>query len=246
MENTILITITGTWVSSHYSNWIECETTWVPKMREKGFKVIYLMSNPHLDKNYELVGNFFFAKCPDTLESIYYKNHYHISKYLLKETNYQYRFHVDSDTFVHPDRVIDIFKEYTIVNPKDYVGCVTPYPGLNTNFLNKIEINEPNYYASGGSGFLISRRSMKYMVGLFNEEEYETLADCDKITGEILYKEGIRLWHDSRFLFESPYKLIIDNSENLPNPFVGDPNSFLAVQHYCNGHMKEIMELLNL
>jgi len=27
-------------------------------------------------------------------------------------------------------------------------------------------------------------------------------------------------------------------------PFVGDKDSFMTVQHYCNGHMQEIMEML--
>ena len=46
LNKKVLITITGTWAKTHYKNWIECETTWVPKLREKGFEVLYLMSNP--------------------------------------------------------------------------------------------------------------------------------------------------------------------------------------------------------
>ena len=33
---------------------------------------------------------------------------------------------------------------------------------------------------------------------------------------------------------------------NLGIPFIGDKDSFLAVQHYCNGHMQEIMNKLEL
>jgi len=245
MKKTI-ITITGTWVKSHYSNWIECETTWVPKMREQGFEVIYLMSNPYLQDDYELIGNFFFAKCSDNLEKIYYKNHHFISKYILEKTDYEYRLHVDSDTFIHPHKINYFLEDHTEISPKDYVGCVTPYPGLNPNILNIFEISDPNLYASGGSGFLLSRNSMKIMVENFNENEYQDLSSCDKITGDILFRNGIKFWHDSRFLFDSPWKIKMENSGPTLIPFIGYDNSFLVSQHYCNGHMKAIMDLLKI
>lgn len=244
--NSVLITITGTWNESHSTNWMECEMTWVPKLREKGFTILYLMSNPYLDKPYERIGNFFFARCVDDLNQIYYKNHYYISQYVLNNTSFTHRFQIDSDTFVHPERFVKLVNDYTSENPRDYVGCVIPYPGMNVNDLNKKEINESGYYASGGSGFMVSRKAMKYMIDDFDEENYEHLAFCDKITGEILYNRGIRLWHDSRILFESPYKRTIDDPNNLGSPFIGDKNSFLVAQHYCNGHMNEIMNKLDL
>lgn len=241
-----LITITGTWSSTHSQNWIECASTWVPKLKEKGFDVLFLMSNPHLSKEYEIIGDFFFAKCSDSLDKIYYKNHYYISKYFLNETDYDYRFHTDSDTFVHPEKFPLLLKEYTEITPKDYVGCVIPYPGLNVNDLNKLEIKDSGYYASGGSGFILSRKAHEPLISDFKEENYDHLAFCDKITGELLYQNGIKLWHDSRILFESPYKRTIADPNNLGSPFIGNKNSFLAIQHYCNGHMQEILSKLDL
>ena len=241
-----LITITGNYTLSHYSNWIECESTWVPKLREKGFDVLYLMSNPHLDKDYELKGNFFFSNCSDDLDQIYYKNHHYISQYVLNETDYDYRFQIDSDTFVHPERFIKLIEDHTLTNPKDYVGCVIPYPGFNTNNLVQQYIDTPGHYASGGSGFLVSRKSMGYMVEDFDPITYPYLNFCDKITGEILYKRDILLFHDSRILFESPYKRTISDPHNIGTPFIGEMDSFLALQHYCDGHMKEIMDKLQL
>ena len=128
----VLITITGTWSDPGYKNWIECEATWVPKLREKGFDVLYLMSNPHLKNYYEKIGDFFFSSCRDGKDEIYYKNHYHISKYILEETDYEYRLHVDSDTFVHPDRMVSLLEQFTSEEQKkDFVA---------QNFLNRIYI----------------------------------------------------------------------------------------------------------
>ena len=246
LNKKVLITITGTWAKTHYKNWIECETTWVPKLREKGFEVLYLMSNPYIKNGFEKIGNFFFANCKDTLKEIYLKNHYYISAYFINETDYEYRFHTDCDTFIHPERFITLLDDYVNKTPKDYMGCALPYPGFNTYNLIKREITSPKHYASGGSGFLVSRKAQRYMVEDFNAKNYEHLAYCDKITGEILYKNRIKLFHDSRLLFESPYKRTIRDPQKIGCPSIGDKNSFLAVQHYCNGHMVELMNKLDL
>ena len=246
LNKKVLITITGTWVKTHYKNWIECETTWVSKLREKGFEVLYLMSNPYIKSGFKKIDNFFFANCKDNKEELYLKNHYYISAYFINETDYEYRFHTDNDTFIHPERFITLLDDYVNKTPKDYMGCALPYPGFNTYNLVKREITSPKHYASGGSGFLISRKAQRYMVEDFNAKNYEHLAYCDKITGEILYKRGIKLFHDSRILFESPYKRTIRDPQKIGCPSIGDKNSFLAVQHYCNGHMVELMNKLDL
>ena len=245
MQNT-LITIIGTWAESHSKNWIECESTWVPKLRELGFEVLILMSNPYLDKEYEKIGNFFFSKCSDNPDEIYLKSQYFISKYVLTKTNYEYRFQLDSDSFVHPDRFIKFIKDYTINTPKDYVGCAIPYPGFHWDNLIQKEIDDNNIWASGGSGFLLSRKSMKCIVNGFKRNEWEDLYIEDYIVGKILYKNNIKLFHDSRLLFSSPYKQIINNPGNDPINFIGNKDSFLAVQHYCHGHMQEIIDKLEL
>ena len=84
------------------------------------------------------------------------------------------------------------------------------------------------------------------MVKDFQIEEHETLYCCDKITGGILNKNGIKLWHDSRLLFESPYKRMIYDPHGIGTPFIGEKESFLVAQHYCHTHMKEIMNKLEL
>jgi len=256
----VLITVTGTWAPSHAKNWMECEMTWVSKLREKGFDVVYLVSNPHLDKPYERVGNFFFVNCKDDLDSIYLKNHYYVSQYVNNDTDYDYRFHTDSDTFIHPERFVDLLEEYVDENPKDWVGCTIPYPGFNTWTLNKCEIlpgnwNNISYFASGGSGFLLSNKAMQILVDELDYDSYinktnqepwgsDKLWACDLIAGHFLYKNGINLWHDSRILFESKYHPVMADPHGVGRPFVGDRDSFMTVQHYCNGHMREIMEML--
>lgn len=255
----VLITITGTWAPSHAKNWMECEMTWVSYLRRMGFDVIYLMSNPHLDKPYERIGNFFFANCEDDLDSIYLKNHYYISQYVNNDTDYEYRFHTDSDTFIHPERFVALLEEYVNETPKDWVGCMNPYDGLDPWLPIKREIppgnwNGISFYASGGSGFLLSNRAMQILVDDLEYENYINKTNqapwfdktwaCDLIAGHFLYKNGINLWHDNRILFESKYHPVMLDPHNAGVPFVGDQDSFMTVQHYCNGHMCEIMEML--
>ena len=255
----VLITITGTWAESHATNWMECEMTWVKKLRKMGFDVVYLMSNPHLDKPYERVGNFFFAKCKDDLDSIYLKNHYYISQYVNNDTDYEYRYHTDSDTFIHPERFVSLLEEYVNKTPKDWVGCQIPYGGHDPWQLVKCEIpprtdNSTQWWASGGSGFLLSNKAMDILVNELDYENYINKTNqwpwftwqwaCDAIAGQFLYKNGINLWHDNRIMFESKYKVIIADPLNRGVPFVGDKDSFMTVQHYCNGHMFEIMKTL--
>ena len=79
----------------------------------------------------------------------------------------------------------------------------------------------------------------------FGEVYFSTIFE-DKIVGEILYNAGINLFHDSRLLFSSPYKQTINNPSGKPINFIGNKDSFLAVQHYCDGHMKELMHLLSI
>lgn len=243
----ILVTITGTWSKSHYLNWIECESTWVPKLREKGFDVLYLMSNPYLNNYYEKIGNFFFSNCKDGKDELYYKNHYYISKYLLEETNYTYRLHIDNDTFIHPERIVPLIEHHTSKeHKKDLVGCTIPYPGFNANKLYIKRIDDTKYHASGGSGFLISRRAHNPLFENFKKEDHKNLGHCDFILTKLIREKGLDFWHDSRFLFVSPWKNNIKDPNNVGIPFIGDNDSFLAIQHYCNGHMKEIMDKLEL
>ena len=105
---------------------------------------------------------------------------------------------------------------------------------------------DEQYYASGGSGFILSRKAHSYMVNDFKIDEHETLYCCDKITGMLLRRNGIYLFHDSRFLFESKYKTIMRRYNEIPNPHIGDKDSFLTVQHFCNGHMQEIIKELEI
>jgi len=90
---------------------------------------------------------------------------------------------------------------------------------------------------------LIDELDYDNYINKTNQEPWgsDKLWACDLIAGHILYKNGINLWHDSRIIFDSKYKTIMSG---VGQPFVGDKDSFMTVQHYCNGHMQEIMEML--
>lgn len=241
-----LVTIIGTWKQSHSKNWIECESTWVPLLRDLGYDVWVIVSNTHMDKEFERRGNFFFVNCADTLNEIYYKSHYYISKWFINQMEYDYRFHLDSDSFIHPSKFDKFITEYTLEKPREYVGCVQPYPGLNPHELITKEFNNYSLYGHGGSGILLSKRVHTYLYDDFERSEHKNMGACDRIAGELLNRNGVKLWHDSRLLFESPYKRVLHDPHNIGIPFIGNKDSFLVSQHYCNGYMQEILNKLDL
>jgi hypothetical protein len=49
------------------------------------------------------------------------------------------------------------------------------------------------------------------------------------------------VFHDSRILFESKYKQLLNDSNNIGTPDITEPESHLAIQHYMNGYMEEAM-----
>jgi hypothetical protein len=245
----ILISIVGTKNSPHHQNWIECCTTWVPLLRRLGYKVIVLLSEDNISQEYTLRDDFFISKCKDTKEGLFYKKILNPIKWILESNDFDYYFPIDSDSFVHPLRfekmLYNNFMEYKNI---DYMGCPIPYNSLNPNLSERAIFS--NYSHASGSAYMISRKSMEYIVeehnnnkdNIFNKNCFE---DC--VVGDILLKKQVPLLADTRIYLESKFNVVISNPHELPIPYIGDESGkHLAIQHYLNGHMQEIGNYLDL
>ena len=147
----------------------ECLFTWGKVLEDKGIPVKACVGNTNIEGEYKEEGRFIFSNCTDKPNDIFYKSIYNPCKWLVNDTDYEYIFIADSDTFIHPNRFITTCKKFC--NGKfDYVGCACP---IEENVLIPIEkqIDHPTHrYASGGGGFFLSRRAAKLIVEGFDNK----------------------------------------------------------------------------
>lgn len=237
----ILIGVTGTFNPTHSKNWIECESTWVPKLREKGYTVMVLLSDEEQVEDYKIRGNFFITKNSDSKDGLYHKRWHFMSDYILESDEFDYYFNIDSDSFVHPERFDSMMISLmSLKNIPDYLGCCIPYRGWNTTtkIFEKIE----GYGYASGTAIFLSRKSMNILRNNFDPSIHKELHFDDKTVGEILRNE-VSLFHDSRILFFSKYNVAgVNFFGPSTSTFIADIDSQLAIQHYCNGHMQDIMK----
>lgn len=229
-----------------WKNWIECENTWVPLLRKKGFNVIYLVSNEFLNKDYKYNDPFLSINCTDDELGFFKKTSLGPFKYVMEQTNYEYFFRIDNDCFVHPERFVDMLADVLSRFDVDYLGAHYPrHPEIDPCVSHQQEIynfNSNSYYGfASGAAFMVSRKSMKKVL-----EQYiwSDLPD-DLRVSDILKANQIPLLNDTRICYDSPYYRL----QSIPgkeHPFIGQSFSHLAIQHYCNGKMKEIQSILNL
>lgn len=252
----VVIMVTGTDVEPYDKNYKECEQTWIPELRKLGFKVIVAVGNPNLNnrlfktpedfENYYtfLDDNKIQFNTFDDRRGIFDKSLNLPIKWVLEQTNYEYYFRIDSDSFVNPHRFKKMLEENISMYPfVDYMGCVHPWKGWNTHHRLRVLICEPGHFAAG-AGYMISRRGMKVAsekMRVLQPSEFE--AD-DWVLGRTMWENGIPLLHDSSIYFESKHKVIIADLDGIGVPDITQPNSHLCIQHYMNGHMDDAMESL--
>ena len=88
---------------------------------------------------------------------------------------------------------------------------------------------------------MISRPAMKVAQQKMRIDENVDYEIDDWVLGRAMWENKVPLLHDSRIIFESKYNPLADDPYNIGLPYIGDPNSHLAIQHYMNGHMEEAM-----
>lgn len=252
----VVIMVTGTNIKPHDENHKECEATWVPRLRELGFKVIIAVGNPEIDKRktkipedwvdyYKFIDdNTIQFNTFDTKDGLFDKSIFLPAKWVLEETNYKYYFRVDSDSFIAPVRFKKMLEENLFQYPDvDYMGCCLPWNGWNPHEHKKMIMCRHRHFAAG-AGYMVSRRAMRIALEKMRVlQPYEFQAD-DWVLGRAMWENGIPLLHDSRIYFESKHKVLIKDYKGLGQPDIADKQSHLALQHYMNGQMKDAAKKL--
>ncbi len=243
IRSEMIILVTGTTIEPYAQNWKECYETWIPELRKLGYTVMIAIGNPKLKKYYKIDGDIIWFKTEDTKMGLYDKSIRLPIKWILEETDYKYYFRIDSDSFVHPHRFDNmILHNFEDLRDIQYMGCCHPYHGWNPHEFKRFFICKKRHMASG-CGYMINREVMKIAQRDMRivEDPLDYTID-DWVLGRAMWENGIPLLHDSRILFESPYKRLTGGPVPIPN--IGEPSSHLAIQHYMNGYMKEAMKTL--
>jgi hypothetical protein len=240
-KSKIIILITGTNIEPYNSNWEECNSTWIPELRKLGYNVMIALGDDYLEVNHKIDGDIIWFNAEASKYGLFEKSVKLPIKWILEETNYEYYFRIDSDSFVEPKR-FDLmlkqnFKEYPHL---DYMGCAHPYLGWNPNEFGRCFILKEGIIASG-CAYFISKRAMQVALRTMVITNVDDLKIDDWVLGRAMWENGIPLLHDSRILFESKYKTLSDDPYGVGMPDIEEPNSHLSIQHYMNGHMEEAM-----
>ena len=250
--------VTGTNIEPFSNNHRECERTWIPELRNMGFRVITAVGNPELDKigtmtpedfqdYYKMIGdNTIQFNTFDTKNGLFDKSIKLPSKWVLEETNYEYYFRIDSDSFVRGDNFLKMLEDNFQMFPDlDYMGCCHPWGGWNPNHHTRFSVCRHGHFGAG-CGYMVSRRAMHIALDKMRVLQPSEFQADDWVLGRAMWENGIPLVHDSRIYFESKYKRIIADYVGVGIPDISDKDSHLAIQHYMNGQMEETMKKLNL
>lgn len=238
----MIILVTGTTIEPYDKNWKECEATWIPELRKLGYKVMVALGDPTLEEYYHIDGNIIYFKADATKKGLYDKSIKLPIQWILNETNYEYYFRIDSDSFVAPKRFDRmIFENFIDFGSYiHYMGCSHPANFINPHHYRKFMICKEGTIASG-CGYMVSRQAMMLADGKMRIDEEVDYQIDDWVLGRAMWENGVQLIHDSRILFESQYNKLAYDPDNIGLPDIADPESHLALQHYMNGHMEEAM-----
>jgi hypothetical protein len=249
MVNKILITIPTCEVEGHNLNWKESRDTWVIEAKNKGYDVIFTKPSTSIpSKKHIIKDGFLFSKSKDIWDDLFRKRVLSVCNWI-KDFNieqYDWIFFIDSDTFVNIEKfdkeIPKILNEYPGV---DYMGCANPYEGWYPHSPFYKFIYKEKTFASG-FGFMLSKKACRILAQKYKDEDYSyiTLGRDDVIVGDLMYKNGIPLLHNNSFSKESKWRKKLIDPQSIGTPHIGDSNSHVYVQHYINGHMKEIQNEL--
>jgi hypothetical protein len=243
-KSKMMILVTGTTIEPYDSNWKECNNTWIPELRKLGYHIMVAIGDPNLKNFFEIQNDIIYFRAADTKRGLYDKSIRLPIKWILEQTDYEYYFRIDSDSFVHPHRFDKMMHDnFRDVESLDYMGCCHPYDGWNPHDFTRFYICRERYIASG-CAYFVSKKAMEIAskkMRIVEDVDYEI---DDWVLGRAMWENNIPIVHDSRILFESKYKQLVVDLENVGIPHIGDADSFLAIQHYMNGHMEEAMVTL--
>lgn len=244
-KSKLIILVCGTNIKPHDSNWRECERTWIPKLRELGYNVMVSIGLPSLNNYFLVDGNIIYFKADDEKFGLVDKRLNLPFRWIVEETNYEYYMNIDSDCFVHPKRFDEMLNSnFARFGSIDYMGCSIPVENWAYEAPMSFLIQELGIYASGTS-YLVSKKSIldiRSKIIVYEQEEFEW---DDLVLGRAMYNSNIPLLHDGRILLHSKHKAIFPYPADLM-PDITNENSYLAIQHYMNGHMEEAKNKLGI
>ena len=239
-KSKLIILVTGTTIEPWAQNWKECKSTWIPEIKKLGYNVMVAIGNPNLETEWKIDGDMIWFKAEDTKRGLYDKSIRLPIDWILSETDYEYYFRIDSDSFVHPSRFDWMITENLKNNIPHYMGCAHPAAATNPYENFKYVVCKERTIASG-CGYMISRDAMRVAKETMRIDEDIDYEIDDWVLGRAMWENQVPLIHDSRILFESKYKALAADPHNIGLPYIGDTHSHLAIQHYMNGYMEESM-----
>ena len=239
----IIILVTGSMNSPWDSNWKECASTWIPLVRKLGYDVKIAIGDPSITDLFSDEGDIIRFKASDSKSGLVDKSVTLPIRWILDNTDYDYYFRIDSDSFVHPIRFDSLMKRNLIEFSPDYMGTCLPYPGLDPNCPLTDYIGQKDKFKHFGSGtaYLLSRKVMPDILKSIRIENDWELECDDYVLGRAMHENGVPFLHDSSIHMESKWNVIIMNQHGTKIPEISEKDSHLAIQHYQNGHMVEIM-----
>ena len=259
IKDNVAIGIRGCVFEKYIPNWQECLDTWAGEMIEHGWRVKVHIGHPELEVSYRDLGPFFMCNTTENKDGVFMKSVYFPAKWLIEQDQYSHIFVTDSDTFIHRERfektIEDLFKLY---GDLDFVGAARPigsFFDLGIDYSTKIDptdFNNKFLYASGGSGFLLSKKAAAAIINAVENKEYlsydgfdnDWLYYDDWLLGKIMKYSNISLIHSNSFQSTSPKNNDIANYS--PPGIETNAGSFVAVQHYRNGDMQDLMKTLQI
>ena len=240
-KSKLLILVTGTTLEPHNKNWKECESTWIPILRNMGYTVKIALGIPSIQHEWIVTDDIVYFKAEDSKRGLVDKSIRLPAKWILTCTDYEYYFRIDSDSFVHPERFEAMLNEnFNEVADIDYMGSCHPVLMWDVTIPSKFTICKEGHIASGAA-YLVSRKAMKIALDNIRlVEDFDAEID-DWVLGRAMWESGIELLHDGRIYFESKYHRLVYDPDEVGVQNIGDTTSFLAIQHYMNDHMEEAM-----
>lgn len=237
----IIILVTGTIKDPWDKNWKECSSTWIPLLRQLGYCIKVVLGDLEVD-NFSDDGDIIRFHACDSKRGLVDKSVVYPMRWILEHTDYEYYMRIDSDSFVHPNRFDAMMEKNILEFTPDYMGSCIPYPGLNPNIpFTSLMNNTDKLCFASGTAYMISRKVMPKILDKIRVDE-DWQYECDDwVLGRAMSENGIKLLHDSSIYIESKWNQIIMNPYELKMPSIEEKDSHLAIQHYQNGHMAEIM-----
>lgn len=242
----VILIITGSNVSPWDRNWMECANTWVPLLKQLGYHVKVSIANEHLDSYFLDEGDIIKFKSTLGKDGLFERGLRLPLKWIIENTDYQYYFKIDSDTFIHPSRFDNMLLE-NIQDGFTYMGACNPYRGwdINSNFKEYIpNDNKDDFFFASGAAYGMSRIVIPSILNNLEIQNEWELACEDYVLGRVMKKLQVPLLHDNRICFESPFREAIVRGDDIESAYIGNKNSHLAIQHYMNGHMAEAINNL--